>query len=982
MQFSIRRSAGIFLLLFCVSFMLQGQQNGREPYHRLVDPFIGTGGHGHTFPGATAPFGFVQLSPDTRLTGWDGCSGYHYSDSVIYGFSHTHLSGTGVSDYGDVLIMPAVGLPFLDEYRFASSFDKATERAEAGYYEVFLRQPRVRAELTATPRTGMHRYTFTAGNKGYLALDLPHRDKVIESSLDFVSPTEVVGMRRSEAWATDQVVYFCIQFSRPFRECGTYSGGRWVGGIREISSTDIRSYFIFDTDPSDPVIVKVGLSAVDVEGARRNIQAENPGWDFDAVRKATQASWDRELGKIEVSGGSPAQMKTFYTALYHCMIAPNLFSDADGRYRGMDKRIHHAQGHQQYTVFSLWDTYRALHPLMTIIDQQRTTDFIRTFLNHYEQGGLLPVWELAANETFCMIGYHSASVITDAWMKGIRGFDASAALKAMVHSATRDHFGLRQYIADGYIAGDKEHESVSKTLEYAYDDWCIAQLAGDLGHQDVYTRFMERSQYYKNLFDPATGCMRPRLNGAWKTPFNPAEVDFHFTEANSWQYSFYAPHDVAGLIRLHGGEEAFGRQLDQLFTAESALVGRQQADITGMIGQYAHGNEPSHHMAYLYNYIGQPWKTQQRIRQILDEQYSEQPDGLSGNEDCGQMSAWYVLSALGIYPVCPGNPEYALTTPLFPEARIHLENGSTWVIRRKGDPSAVYTTGIKVNGKSYGHSYLKHADIMKGGEIVFETSGTASREWAAKKADRPVSSVETTPVTIVPVFSRGARTFSQDTVVSIAAIQPDAEIEYRIQEEGRAATDWTPYKEPVPINTSLVLTARARSARGVLSKETTARYHRFDSDWKITLLSTYNPQYTAGGPEGLIDGLRGEQNWRLGGWQGYQGQDFEAVIDLGKSRKISEIGAGFCQDVRSWIWLPVKAEFFISEDGQRYEKLAMVAHDVSPEDYELSARDLSVKVKAQGRYLKVRATNYGRIPDWHLGAGGQAFIFIDEIWTR
>ena len=675
------------LLLMLLGLTISAQKNLTQ----YVDPFIGTGGHGHTFPGATMPFGMVQLSPDTRLTGWDGCSGYHYSDNVIYGFSHTHLSGTGISDYGDILLMPTVGDVSLDELvdgktdkGYASPFSHQNETARPGYYSVRLDDGNILAELTATNRVGFHRYTYPATERANLVLDLVHRDKVLDSYLLIVDATRIEGYRRSTGWARDQIVYFVAEFSQPFTAGIALDGTKLDRNLKEARGAGIKAFFTFDSGRRNPLLVKLALSSVSIDGARRNLAAELPGWDFDRVRDDADRAWNVELNKIQAAGGTSDQRKIFYTALYHTMIAPNLFMDVDGQFRGRDAQTHKAGGFTNYTVFSLWDTFRAAHPLYTIIDQKRTADFINTFLAQYDYGGRLPVWELAGNETDTMIGYHSVSVIADAAIKGIPGFDRERAFAAMKHGAELKHFGLGSYLDRGYISMEDDRESVSRTLEYAYDDWCIAQMAGLLGREDDYQRYIKRAQFYRNVFDPETGFARPRKNGGWLSPFDPREVSFNFTEANAWQYSFFVPQDVSGLMDLMGGKEKFARKLDELFTTDSRTTGRDQADITGLIGQYAHGNEPSHHMAYLYDYAGQPWKAQQRVRQILDGFYRAEPDGLIGNEDCGQMSAWYVMSAAGLYSVTPGEPIYAIGTPLFPELRFNLEDGRSFSIKALG----------------------------------------------------------------------------------------------------------------------------------------------------------------------------------------------------------------------------------------------------------------------------------------------------------
>ncbi|MCA1803486.1 MAG: GH92 family glycosyl hydrolase, partial [Rhodothermaceae bacterium] len=557
------------LISFCcflvlASFHGPGPEDSREPA-AYVDPFIGTDGHGHTFPGATVPHGMVQLSPDTRLGGWDGASGYHYSDSAIYGFSHTALNGTGVGDYGDILLMPVAGPPVFINEEYKSPFRKETEHAEAGYYTVFLDKPGVLAEMTATTRVGYHRYTFPASDEAHIIIDLEHRDRVVESWIEIVSDTEIRGLRRSTNWANNLVWYFHMEFSRPFERTGIAVDDMLQDGLIYAEGRNIKAFVGFDTEEGDVIEVKVALSAVDAEGARLNLQAEVPAWGFDKVRSDAFSAWNRELSRIRVGGGTREQNIVFYTAMYHASIQPNTFFDVDGRYRGMDRDIHQKEDFDIYTVFSLWDTYRTWHPLMTIIDQKRTTDYIHVMLDMYKKGGLLPIWELGANETYTMIGNHAISVIADAYMKGIRDFDAELAMEAMLHSATRDHYGLDAYRRHGHIPGDLEHESISKTLEYAYNDWNIAVMAREMGLEDVYREYIHRAQFYKNIFDPETGFMRPRLNGGWLTPFDPTTVDWHFTEANSWHYSFYVPQDVTGLIELHGGKESLAAKIDEMF---------------------------------------------------------------------------------------------------------------------------------------------------------------------------------------------------------------------------------------------------------------------------------------------------------------------------------------------------------------------------------------------------------------------------------
>ena len=970
----MKKHIKLLLLLLTAPTVVCAQKFAPASY---VNPFIGTGGHGHTFPGALAPFGMVQLSPDTRLTGWDGCSGYHYSDSVIYGFSHTHLSGTGVADYCDILLMPTSGKPVFKNTEYASAFKKASEAASPGYYSVYLDKPQAKVELTATPRVGIHRYTFTNADKHNILLDLQHRDDIIDSYLEIVGNNEVRGFRRSKAWATNQVVYFVIRFSKPFTNIYTEdSEGK---PIKAIPASTLKCSFRFAGIPNEIVTAKVGISAVSIYGALNNLNEEMPKWDFDATYQQTLNKWNKELGKIEVEGGTHDQKAIFYTALYHCMSVPNLFMDADGQYLGTDLKPHKADGFTPYTIFSLWDTFRAYHPLMTIIDTKRTNDFIRTFLSHYTNNGLLPVWELAGNETFCMIGYHSIPVIADAYLKGIRDYDVRLALRAMKSSASLNHFGLDAYRQYGCIPGDKESESVSKTLEYAYDDWCIAQMALDAGDTNTYHTYIDRSQFYRNLFDPETGFMRPRINGGFKTPFDPTEVDFNFTEGNSWQYSFFAPHDIGGLIDLHGGKERFAKKIDELFTTEQSLSGRHQVDITGLIGQYAHGNEPSHHMAYLYSFVGQPWKTQQVARKIMDQMYLNTPDGLIGNEDCGQMSAWYVMSALGFYPVTPGANQYIFGTPIFRKATIHLENGKKFTVERNAPAdTSYYIQSATLNGKAYEKAYLNHADIMAGGTLTFTLNNTPNKQWASTEANQAAAGNGQSSRTINPYFKGGTATFRDSLVISMHCADSNASIRYTLDGSNPAVYGIT-YKHPIWLRNTATIKAIAIAPNRDTSFTIDGTFTKVTTSYGIAIASKCSRQYTAGGPEGIIDGLRGAKDFRLGGWQGYQDQDFEAVVDLGNIRQLTRIGAGFLQDSRSWILMPKSVEFFSSTDGVTFKSIATVANSVPDTYTDVITQDLTLNLSIKARYIKVVARKYGNLPSWHLGAGYPAFIFIDEI---
>jgi len=657
------------------------------------------------------------------------------------------------------------------------------------------------------------------------------------------------------------------------------------------------------------------------------------------------------LSKIEVTSSDKDKLAIFYTALYHTMMQPNIAQDLDGKYRGRDNKIYTAEGFDYYSVFSLWDTFRAAHPLYTLIDKKRTADFINTFLKQYEQGGRLPVWELASNETDCMIGYHSVSVMADAMAKGITGFDYEKAFEASKHSAMLDHLGLEAYKKNGFISIDDEHESVSKTVEYAYDDWCIAQMAMILDKKEDYDYFMKRSQNWKNIFDWETKFMRPKKNGGWDKPFDPREVNNNFTEGNSWQYSFFVPHDIEGMIEAYGGNEKFEAKLDEMFNSESKTTGREQVDVTGLIGQYAHGNEPSHHMAYLYNYVGKPEKTQAKVNYILNEFYKNSPDGLIGNEDCGQMSAWYVLSAMGIYAVTPGSGEWAKTTPYFDNVKIHFENGENLNISKKG-----------MKG------YLK--------EVLFKNELKDKMDFIVA----PIS---------VPVINADSKSFKDKLSINIdfnkfaSKLYKGKAVKFRIIDEDNKNPEFKTFENDIVIKETSKIEAfvvRSLMENSATSDTISATFIKKPNNYSLKINSKYNPQYHAGGDEGLIDGIFGSENWRKGDWQGYQGQDFEAVIDLNETKTVKSIVARFLQDSRAWILMPTKVEYYTSEDNSNFKLIKTIENKLDAKNTEVQIVDFEIVFpETKAKFIKVKAYNFGKLPEWHQGAGGEAFIFIDEI---
>ncbi len=959
--------------LFVVIGVFSSCENPKQPNspinedsYSMVNPFIGTGGHGHTYPGAVMPFGMVQLSPDTRLEGWDGCSGYHNSDSIIYGFSHTHLSGTGVSDYGDVLISPSSGIPVLNQedlsdYKTKSSFSKNTERAQPGYYEVTLDDAMVDVRLTASPRVGIHNYRFKGNeSQNSILLNLKHRDKVLASTINIENDSTISGYRYSEGWASNQKLFFVLKTSVPFK----------INSLEADSS-----HYSQLTFKAKEVSLKIGLSFTSIEGAKLNLNTEADHWNFEEYIRIAKESWQRALNKVEIKSEDKEKEKIFYSALYHSMLAPNLSSDVDGSYRGMDDKVHKNIENPSYSVFSLWDTFRATHPLFTIIEQDKTKAFIQTFLNQYQQGGKLPVWELASNETNCMIGYHSVSVISDAYKKGIRGFNTKLALEAMINSAESMDFGLEFYQNKGFIGAGDEPESVSKTLEYAYDDWCIAEFANEIGEEKVANRFYKRALNYKNLFDPETKFFRARMKGNWFGPFDPSEVNSNYTEANAWQYSLFVPQDINGLTELMGGDAGLEKRLDDLFTANSETTGREQADITGLIGQYAHGNEPSHHMAYLYNYIQKPWKTQEKINQILNEQYQNAPDGLSGNEDCGQMSAWYVLSSMGLYSVSPGEDFYSLTSPLFEEASINLENGNSFTIKAKNySPKNIYIQSASLNGKPFSSSFLKHARIMLGGELIFEMGPEPSLKWGIGEGNYPISKIENQEIVAMPFIQSKGLTFTDSMEIVMSSLDSEASIFYSLNDgESRK------YTKPFFIYQDSEFSVYASKNDSLKSSTLSGSFKKIKKGRSIKLLSKYANQYAAEGENSLIDQLKGNSNYRTGYWQGYQGQDVEAIVDLGKIEEVSRISTGFLQDIKSWIWYPESIDYSISSDGVNFTKVATISNEFPNNTVGPFIQELSHNGNHKCRFVKISAKYGGDCPKWHLGAGGKSWIFVDEI---
>lgn len=740
--------ACIVTVFFAIACNNKPTSKMEADYTQFVDPYIGSDYHGHVFVGANVPFGAVQLGPNNPNRGWDWCSGYHYSDSVLIGFAHTQLSGTGIGDLGDLLFMPFAGnfeAVFTDEDMppWKAIYTHDVEVVEPGYYAISIDQYNIDVELTTTERVGFHKYNFKGEGNSKVVIDLEYGtgwDKLIKGEITQADEYSIQGLRFSEGWAKDQRLFYHTQFSKKIKNLNV---------IRQSDELGIFTAIV-EFEGNGELLVKTALSPVSSENARKNMLAEineeTGVWDFDAVRKMAKTKWNTELAKIHIETESLADKRTFYTALYHTMIAPSLFNDADGTYRGTDKVVYENPGFDNYTVFSLWDTYRAAHPLFTLVQPNRVNDFVNSLLVAYEQQGKLPVWHLKGNETNTMVGYHSVPVIADAYLKGFRGFDAEKAFQAMKNTALMDERGLDYVKSNGFIPAESGVESVARALEYAIDDWCIAAMAKAMGKTEDYELFAKRAQYYAFYFDKEIKFMRGKMgDGSWRTPFDPihsAHREDDFCEGNSWQYTWLVPHDVEGLIQLQGGEEAFVTKLDSLFIIPSDQVEGASVDITGLIGQYAHGNEPGHHIPYLYAFAGQQWKSAARVREICTTMYTDQPDGLCGNEDCGQMSAWYIFSAMGMYPVNPANGAYVFGSPLFDKAEINLPEGKKFTfVAENNSEQNIYIQSLSLNGEPYTKSFITHKQIVEGGELVFKMGSKPNMEFGNAADDRPQSIV-------------------------------------------------------------------------------------------------------------------------------------------------------------------------------------------------------------------------------------------------
>ena len=838
----------VFALLACAGIACTQPSDPLE----YVDPFIGTGFHGHTFPGAATPFGMVQLSPDTRSGDWDACAGYHYDDRTIDGFSHTHLSGTGCADLADILFHPTTREEVVRDGAFLEqpyAFSHDRETASCGYYSVELPDEGLTVELTAAPRTGVHRYTFHGDGPRRVIVDLMHTitdERVDLRALRQEGASELSGMRRTQGWVADHQVWFWARFSEPFAS---------------VELLGDRQAVLTFAPGTTSLTAAVGLSAVSAENARENALEEVPELDFDAVRARAEELWREALGRIVVEGGTREERTIFYTAQYHACLTPNLMNDVNGQYRRNDQSVATLPaGRRHYSTLSLWDTFRAWNPLQTLVDTTLVRDMACSMLDMYDATGELPIWPLASGETRTMIGYHAASVIADAWMKGIRGYDGMQALEAMVRSSNINAKGSDDYVANGFIPSENTRESVSCTLEYAYDDWAIARMAEALGCSDTAREYYRRALNYVNVFDGSTRFFRGRRSdGGWTTPFEEFATGRDYTEATPWHYRFFAPHDINGLEQLFGGRTPFVDELDRLFTLTSEEMQLDVADVTGLMGQYAHGNEPSHHMAYLYNYVGMPWRTQELTRRLLDEMYAPTPEGIIGNEDCGQMSAWYIFSSLGFYPVCPGSNEFVLTTPLFDRATVRLANGRTLTVTADNPRRNRYIDAVTLDGVPVEANFVTYGQLMQGGELHFSLCEEPNLDRGTEPEAAPYS-LTRGEVVSVPYTTQSVSLFTEPIEIDLATTTPGAEIRYTL--DGSEPDSLSPlYTAPVRVDRSLVLCAKAFKPGAAPSRTLTLRAEKA-SFLRPVAASASQPgvRYTYyEGTFSRVDDIRGER---------------------------------------------------------------------------------------------------------------------------
>jgi predicted alpha-1,2-mannosidase len=994
---------------FCIiaALMLMAFQACRtpEPFD-YVDPMIGTGGHGHTFPGATLPFGMVQLSPSNDFKSWDWCSGYHYSDSIIKGFAHTHVSGAGLAGLGDILLMPSFGEVQIKpgteknpEEGYRSRFSHKTEKAFPGYYSVFLDDYKVNVELTCTERVGFHKYTFESEGTGNVIIDPTHHiiENVRETQVEFLSDTMLRGYKTSYGEAGNRTVYFVACFSKPFVSYGVATNDKTEESSKKATSPNSKAYVSFHVTKGEAIRVKVALSFTSYEGAMANFEKEARNRNFESVCADAQKIWKEKLNRISLEGGSDDQKKTFYSALYHSFMSPNLISDVDGNYTVEGKKYH--ANFSQYSNFSSWDTYRALHPLLTLVEQKKTADFVNSLISRHTVSKVeLPGWELLGHDNNCMIGYGTVSVIADAALKNIAGInmlDALNAAKAAAnntqkHSPNYDVSGMEDYIPTGFVPAEINC-SVSKTTEYNYYDWCIGLMAQRLNNSADAAYYFNRSLGYRNLFNAENNYLYPRLSsGDWRkmdlTGWN--DLLGSYISGNIWGYTTYVPHDVDGLINLIGGKDKFNTWLDKIFADTTTLKGQAHVDISGFIGKYGHGDEPSHHLPYLYAYSGQPWKTQKLVKQVLTDFYHPLPDGLINNEDLGQMSAWYIFSSLGFYPVCPGDLKYIIGSPLFSAATLNLENGKSFSVKANGVSARnIYIQSAKLNGKPYDKAFITHDEIMAGGELMLEMGDTPNTSWGTQPANLPVSKTSVSALAqetlvLMPFEDKNTVVFDGQRQIDLKCNTQNALIRYTL--DGREPDEKsTLFTKTISISKTTLLKARA-FAGSKASKLFVRQYYK-GTDRKVSpftfALSSKVDQFGKQNGEMLFDGLTGTSFFNDGKYTGVRGNNLELIIDLGTKKQISEVSLGYLISSHNWIFPPKYITVLGSDDNQNFKLLGQFvpAEMTAPEAFAYVERSVIKLSSANCRYLKLVAETLPTIPTWHRGTGNLPFMLFDEI---
>lgn len=932
---------------------------------KFVNPFIGTGGHGHTFPGACKPFGMVQLSPDTRLDGWDGCSGYHYSDSIIYGFSHTHLSGTGVPDYCDILIMPGtktLSHEVINSKYLPSKFNKKKEIAKAGFYGVFLEDSNIYVKLTATDRTGVHEYKYPDSRNNWIVINLEHRDKVLNAGFDEWNSNQISGHRISTSWAKEQSIYFSLKFSQNLKKF-------------YFSDDSLRLYCLFDNLKNNTLKIQCAISAVDIAGAKENLSAEWVNFNFEKARKKCDSDWNKMLSRIRIEDNNIEKSEKkiiFYTALYHSLIHPSLHQDADHRYRGMDNKIHLGKAeHPRYTVFSLWDTYRAAHPLYQLLYPEFNYYFAKSFLGQYHECGRLPVWELASNETYCMIGNHSIPVLVNAFLNQTRerALEKQEVLEAIEGTFNKGFSNIEEF-KKAYISLDKGSESVSKTIENSLDYYAYKIISNSKSKED---------KYYQNLYNPSTGFFQAKLNSGFTKFFDPYEVNFNYTEANAWQYLMGAHHDVEGMIDCFNRDpknlqvklghnnnsgNALESKLDSLFGTSSYMSGRVQPDITGLIGQYAHGNEPSHHVAYLYNYCNRYDKTQRIINRIITTLYSNQADGLCGNEDCGQMSAWYIFSALGFYPVNPISSEYQPGIPLFDRISLKVPGNKRISIVRENYTPNGFVNEININKNSIYSSFT----ISAGDYIKYS--------FEQDKYLKFISSSSLDYYEPVPFVEKGEQVFEDSTLLQLKNYSK-SRIELSLDS---LFIKPKKYIEPIVIKEPISYYFRNESSiNNPYPNIQKVKFSKKPSGFKYHIVESFENQYSAGGRDALFDGLYGSIDYRDGRWQGYWGKDIQVELEIKNPDVYSSLKITSLQDQNSWILLPKEIELYISEDREEYILFKVLDHQINKKTNDPIIHEFEFKEMTGKKFIKLIIKNSGKLPPWHLSAGEKSWIFLDEI---